>query len=92
MAAILRTVSIVIGMLVATQVAAQITFYEREGFDGRSYSTEQQVRSFDHSGFDERASSAVVLRDQWEICDTADFRGRCIILGRAGITPWRRWA
>lgn len=81
MTALLRTALAVIGMLVATQAAAQITFYEREGFDGRSFSTEEQLYSFEHSGFDERASSVVVVRGQWEVCEAAGFSGRCIILG-----------
>lgn len=81
MTAILRTALAVIGVLVATQAAAQITFYEREGYDGRSFSTDEQIYNFEHSGFDNRFSSVVVARDQWEVCETAGFGGRCIVLG-----------
>ena len=65
------------------QAAAQVTFYERENFDGRYFSTERQVRSFDRYGFNDRASSAVVLRDRWEVCTDVGFGGRCTVL-RAG--------
>ncbi|BAL27248.1 beta/gamma crystallin-related protein [Azoarcus sp. KH32C] len=82
MIAILRTGLAAIGILVATQAAAQITFYEREDFEGRSFTTEEQIRNFERIGFDDRASSVMVLRDRWEVCDDAGFSGRCVILAR----------
>lgn len=74
------------GLLVATQAAAQVVFYEREGFEGRSFTTEEQVGNLDRYGFNDRASSAVVLRDRWEACEDTRFRGRCIVL-RPGRYP-----
>jgi uncharacterized protein YcfJ len=64
----------------AAQASAQVTFYEREAFDGRSFTTQQPVGNFQRYGFNDRASSAVVLRDRWEVCSDAHFRGRCIVL------------
>ena len=49
------------GLVMAGQTAAQITFYEREGFDGRSFTTQGQVRNFESAGFNDRASSVVVV-------------------------------
>jgi len=54
--------------------------YERENFDGQSFSTEQQVRNSERFGFNNRASSAVVFRERWEVCDDACFGGRYVIL------------
>ena len=65
---------------------AQVTFYEREGFEGRSFTTETQVRNLERSGFNDRASSVVVLHDRWEICEDARFSGRCVVL-RPGRYP-----
>lgn len=65
---------------------AQVTFYEREGFEGQSFTTEQEIGDFDRYGFNDRASSVVVRRDQWEVCDDAEFHGRCVVL-RPGKSP-----
>lgn len=58
----------------------QATFYEREGFEGRSFSAAEQVANLRQTGFNERAASAVVVGDLWEVCDDTRFRGRCAIL------------
>jgi uncharacterized protein YcfJ len=66
----------------ATQAAAQITFYENEGFRGRSFTTDRQVGDMERRGFNDRASSAVVERGRWEVCEQARFEGQCIVLRR----------
>ena len=86
MNAILGTALALAGAAFATQAAAQVVLYEREGFQGRSFSTEKQVGNLERSGFNDRASSAVVLRDRWEACEDARFKGRCIVL-RPGRYP-----
>ncbi len=64
----------------AAQAAAQVTFYEREGFRGRAFTTDKQVWNFERYGFNDRASSAVVNRGRWEVCEDARFEGRCVVL------------
>jgi uncharacterized protein YcfJ len=86
MNSIFGNVLAVAGLAIATQATAQVTFYEREGFEGRSFTTETQVRNLERFGFNDRASSVVVLRDRWEICDDAGFSGRCVVL-RPGRYP-----
>jgi uncharacterized protein YcfJ len=66
----------------ATQAAAQVTFYEAEGFRGRSFTTDKQVGDMERRGFNDRASSAVVERGRWEVCEDARFGGQCIVLRR----------
>ena len=61
-------------------VTAQVIFYEREGFEGRTFTADAQVDDFSRSGFNDRASSVVVLGDRWEACSDAGFRGRCVVL------------
>lgn len=77
---ILKNTLAVAGLVFTTQAAAQVIFYEREGFDGRSFTSERQIRNFDQHGFNDRASSVVVMRDRWEVCEDSQFRGRCIVL------------
>lgn len=74
------------GLAFAMQAAAQITFYGREGFEGRSFTTEEQIRNLERYGFNDRASSVVVLHGRWEVCEGPGFRGRCIVL-RPGRYP-----
>lgn len=73
-------------VIVAPTPAAQITFYEREGFAGQSFTTTQQIGNFERFGFNDRASSVVVSGDRWEVCDDVRFNGRCMVL-RPGRYP-----
>jgi uncharacterized protein YcfJ len=61
-------------------VAPSATFYQREGFEGLSFSTGQPIGDFARFGFNDRASSVVVAGDRWEVCDSAGFKGRCAVL------------
>ena len=64
----------------------QIAFFEHEGFQGRAFNTENDVVNFQRFGFNDRASSAVVLGERWEACEHVGFAGRCVIL-RPGRYP-----
>jgi uncharacterized protein YcfJ len=61
-------------------VAAGVTFYEREGFSGRTLSAQQDVGDLRRASFNDLASSAVVAGGRWEVCDAVGFRGRCVVL------------
>jgi uncharacterized protein YcfJ len=76
-------------LLVAAQAAAQITFYEGEEFRGRSFTTDKRVWNFERFGFNDRASSVVVDRGRWEVCEDARFEGRCVILRRGSYDSLR---
>jgi uncharacterized protein YcfJ len=80
MNATLRTVVGVAGVAIAAQAAAEITFFEREDFRGRSFTTDKQVGNFERFGFNDRASSAIVDRGRWEVCEDARFSGHCVML------------
>jgi len=56
----------------ATQAAAQVTLYEREGYEGRSATT-QTYRDGSVS------ASSLIIRDSnmWEACDGPGFQGFC---------------
>src|SRR5688500_9924443 len=75
------------GIAAAPAALAQVTFYEREGFEGRSFTTATEVRNFERAGFNDRASSMIVTRgERWEVCEDARFAGRCVVL-RPGNYP-----
>jgi len=60
--------------------AGQVVFYENEGFQGRSMTAGGSLSSFSRSGFNDRASSAVVRGGRAEVCEDAGYRGRCAVL------------
>jgi len=70
----------------ASQAMAQVTFYEHEGFRGRAFTTERRVGDLQRFGFDDRASSIVVDRGRWEVCEHPRFEGRCVVLRRGSYS------
>ena len=80
MNALLKSTLAVAGLALAAQASAQITFYENDGYSGRSFSTSRQIANFERFGFNDSASSVVVLSERWEVCENARFEGRCVIL------------
>ena len=70
----------------AAQAGAQIVFYEHQDFSGRSITTSKPMDNFTRSGFNDRASSAIVLHDRWEVCNDVYYGGRCVVL-RQGRYP-----
>jgi uncharacterized protein YcfJ len=66
----------------ALPAAAQIAFYEHEGFQGRSFETQQPVQNFRRQGYPEHAESVIVTRGRWEVCEGRRFEGRCVVLRR----------
>src|SRR5258708_18179923 len=86
MNATLRTVLAVAAAAIATQATAQVIFYEHPDFGGRSFKVEGPIGNFERFGFNDRASSVIVLRDRWEACEDSRFGGRCVGL-RPGRNP-----
>jgi len=64
----------------AVPANAQVVFYEGESFQGRSFTAQSQIDDFTRFGFNDLASSAVVLGDQFEACENVRFGGRCVVL------------
>ena len=85
----LKSALAVSALILATQAAAQITFYEGEGFRGRTFTTDRQIGNFERFGFNDRASSVVVERGRWEVCEDARFAGRCAVLRRGDYDSLR---
>ncbi len=65
---------------------AQVIFYEGEDFQGRSFTTGKKIGNLKRYGFNDRASSVVVMSDRWEVCENPQFNGRCAVL-RPGRYP-----
>jgi uncharacterized protein YcfJ len=76
----LKTALAVAGVALATQAAAQITLYEGEGFRGAAISADKAIWDFDPLGFNDRARSLVVNGGTWQVCEDAQFQGRCVVV------------
>lgn len=75
-----------IAILFAPAATAQLTLYQQARFYGPAFTTNGQINNLDRSGFNDRASSAIVERGNWQVCEDSNFRGRCIVL-RPGQYP-----
>ncbi len=70
----------------AGAAAADVRFFERDGFAGRSFTADRPIGNLERFGFNDRASSAVVRGGRWEVCEDSRFAGRCVVL-RPGRYP-----
>src|SRR5437870_3122685 len=75
----------------AGHAAAQITLYEGEGCRGRAVTTNERMGNLDRIDFNDRASSVVVDRGRWEVCEHARFEGRCVVLRRGNYPSLREF-
>ncbi len=78
----LKTPLALAALLLAGQALAQVTFYQAEGYRGRAYTTNGKVNNLASVGFNDRASSVVVEKGRWEVCEHALFQGKCVLLRR----------
>ena len=69
-----------LALLLTAPAFSQITFYEGEQFHCRAFTTRDAVTDFSRRGFNDRASSVIVGSGQWQVCDDAGYRGRCVQL------------
>ena len=83
---ILKSALAAAGLAIATQAGAQVTFYENQGFSGRTFTTQKQIVNLQRFGFNDRASSVLVSSGRWEVCEDVRFRGSCVVL-RQGQYP-----
>lgn len=61
-------------------VAPQVTFYENDSYQGSSFTINSAESDFRRSGFNDRASSAVVSSGRWEVCENIGYGGQCVVL------------
>jgi len=82
----LKTSLALAALALAAPALAQISLYRDENFGGSSLATERGIDTLGPRGIGERAASAVVERNLWEVCDQPDYGGRCTVL-RPGQYP-----
>ena len=67
-------------LLIAGSALAQLTVWEWDGFRGHAFTASQTTPNLVQFGFNNRASSAIVERGRWEVCEHPGFAGRCVVL------------
>ena len=82
----LKTLLAIAAVAVAGQAASQVTFYENDNFQGQSFTTQRNINNFERFGFNDRASSVIVMNNRVEVCDDVRFGGQCTVL-RPGRYP-----
>lgn len=69
-----------------------IWLFDGRDFEGRRYDATYDVPNLDHEGFNDRADSLVVGRGEtWEVCEHANYRGRCEIIDSESISDLGRY-
>jgi hypothetical protein len=71
--------------------AGELTLFSRPDFGGHEVSLRGTTPDLNQWDFNDRASSAVVRSGTWEVCEHADFGGRCVILERGEYPTLRRF-
>lgn len=62
--------------------AGELSLYSRPNFDGREVNLRGVSADLNEFNFNDRTSSVVVHSGRWEVCEHADFGGRCMVLER----------
>jgi len=65
---------------VESVAAQEITLYQNPNFSGPNFSANGSVTNLANSGFNDRASSAVIRAGRWQLCSDDFFRGQCVTL------------
>ena len=89
MNSLLKSAIAVSAAFFATHAAAQVTFYEHEGFRGRAFTADKPIGNLERYGFNDRAGSVIVDHGRWEVCEDAGFHGRCVVLRRGNYDTLR---
>jgi hypothetical protein len=61
---------------------ARVTLFAGTNFTGRSFDLNNTRSNLFNDNFNDMAQSMIIRAGRWQICEDADFGGRCMILGR----------
>ncbi|MEO5934883.1 MAG: beta/gamma crystallin-related protein [Duganella sp.] len=61
--------------------AGEITLYTHANFGGPAITVRETVTDLVPEGFNDRTSSVRIRSGRWQLCENANFDGRCIVLG-----------
>lgn len=79
-AAISRVIWLLGPLVVPGALAADLTLYANDDYQGRALGVVIDERELGVLNFDDRASSLVVEKGTWVLCSDEDYAGRCVTL------------
>ena len=59
---------------------APIVLYSQSRFNGAEVELRDDIRKLDRLDFNDQAGSVIIREGEWQLCDDADFRGKCVVL------------
>lgn len=62
-------------------IGGSIVLFDSPGMTGRTYTLNGPMRNFEGTGFNDRASSAIINSGTWQLCADADYQSSCEVLG-----------
>src|SRR5262245_14261667 len=68
------------GLAIGAQAFGQVNLYEHDYFRGAVVTVKQEADNLERYNFNNRASSAIIRGEAWELCDQPGFGGRCVVL------------
>lgn len=71
----------VLATLTNVALAGEMTIFADSNFRGNRVTLERDARNLSEFGFNDRISSLVIRSGTWQLCQDANFRGRCAELG-----------
>jgi hypothetical protein len=57
-----------------------VRLYTRDHFGGPALSLHEAAPDLDQLGFNDRTSSVVVRSGTWEVCESVQYKGKCMVL------------
>jgi hypothetical protein len=78
--------------LAASTAMAGVTFFENENYAGRQVTADRALQNFPSVGFNDRARSAVVEGDSWQVCMDVNFNGGCTVLAPGRYPSLGEWS
>lgn len=61
---------------------APVVLFSQSRFGGSQVDLRGDMRRLDQVDFNDQAGSVIINEGSWQLCDDADFRGKCIVLSK----------
>lgn len=61
---------------------APVVLFSQSRFGGSQVDLRGDMRKLDQVDFNDQAGSVIINEGSWQLCDDADFRGKCIVLSK----------
>lgn len=78
--------------LVTSSAIAGVTFFEGENYAGRQITADRALENFPSVGFNDRARSAVIEGNAWQVCMDVNFGGGCTVLAPGRYPTLGEWS